>query len=57
MKNIFDQMDEVISKFPNYGYYNTTNLHSPELKECQDKAKSQTEEVLRFFQKHEGVTF
>lgn len=53
-KSLFDEVSEVIAKAPNFGYYNTTNLHNPELKECQEKAKTQDEIVLAFFQKYEG---
>ena len=56
-KSLFDEVSEVIEKAPHFGYFNTTNLHNPELKECKLKAKSQTEAVLKFFQRHEGTNF
>ncbi len=55
---LFDEVSEVIEKAPNFGrYFNTTGLKNPELAEVQQKTKSQTEAVLAFFQRHEGVTF
>ena len=58
MKTLFDEVSEVIEKAPNFGhYFNTTGLKNPELNECKEKAKSQDELVLAFFQRHEGVNF
>ena len=56
-KTLFEIIPEVVNKAPNFGYYNTTALRGPELAEVQQKTKSQTEAVLAFFQRHEGVTF
>jgi len=52
MENLFDQIPDVVAKAPRFGYFNTTRLKNPELQECKEKAQSQTEAVLKFFQKY-----
>lgn len=56
-QTLFQQIPDVVAKAPNFGYFNTTGLQNPELNECREKAQSQTEAVLRFFQRHEGANF
>ena len=57
MTNLFEQIPDLVAKAPRFGYFNTTRLTNPELAECKEKAQSQTEVVLRFFQRHEGTNF
>jgi len=56
-QSLFDQIPDVVDKAPRFGYFNTTRLTNPELQECKEKAQSQTEAVLHFFQKHPGYNW
>ena len=57
MENLFDQIPDLVHKHPDFGYFNSTNLHNPELAECKQKAQSQTESVLKFFQRYSDHNF
>lgn len=56
-QSLFDQIPAVVAKAPNFGYFNTTRLSGPELADCKVKAISQTQAVLRFFQRHDTMNF
>ena len=56
-QTLFDQIPEVVRNAPNFGYFNTTNLHNPELQECKRKAQSQDALVLKFFERHAEMNF